>query len=77
VINNKNYVYKAYEKIADWYDEHRSRDLFEKTWLDKAIALLPKNPYVLDLESRRVAISMDHKGRCFDNILVERGCGEH
>ena len=49
MINDKDYVYKAYEKIADWYDEHRSRDLFEKTWLDKAITLLPKNPHVLDL----------------------------
>lgn len=49
MTNNKSDVYKTYEKIADWYDEHRSRDLFEKAWLDKAIALLPKNPHVLDL----------------------------
>ncbi|WP_277592639.1 class I SAM-dependent DNA methyltransferase [Rickettsiales endosymbiont of Stachyamoeba lipophora] len=35
--------------MVDWFDEHRSRDLFEKAWLDKAIALLSKNPHILDL----------------------------
>lgn len=47
--NNKDVVYKTYEKIANWYDEHRSSDLFEKTWLDKAVAMLPKDSEVLDL----------------------------
>lgn len=49
MTNNKDDVYKTYEKIADWYDEHRSRDLFEKAWLDKAIALLRKDSKILDL----------------------------
>lgn len=30
------------------------------------------NEFVSELKSRDVMISMDHKGRCFDNILVER-----
>jgi ubiquinone/menaquinone biosynthesis C-methylase UbiE len=47
--NNKGDVYKSYEKIADWFDSHRSRELCEKPWLDKAIALLPKKPKILDL----------------------------
>lgn len=49
MTNNKNNVYKTYDKIADWFDSHRSRELFEKSWLDKAMALLPENPQVLDL----------------------------
>lgn len=39
----------VYNKISDWYDEHRSRDLFEKAWLDKAINLLANNSQILDL----------------------------
>lgn len=37
MTNNKDNVYKDYEKIADWFDSHRSRELFEKPWLDKEI----------------------------------------
>jgi len=47
--NNKNDAYKTYEKIADWYDEHRSRALFEKKWLDRATVLLQKNADILDV----------------------------
>ena len=32
----------------------------------------PGYEFVSELKSRDVMISMDHKGRCFDNILVER-----
>jgi SAM-dependent methyltransferase len=42
-------VYASYDIIADWFDAHRSRELFEKSWLDKAIAQCPKNLQVLDL----------------------------
>lgn len=48
-MKNKNNVYKTYNKIANWYDEHRSRNLFEKPWLDKALALLPLKGEILDL----------------------------
>lgn len=47
--NNKNVVCKTYDEIADWYDEHRSRHLFEKKWLDKAVTYLSKGSQVLDL----------------------------
>lgn len=49
MTNKKNNVYKIYDKISHWFDAHRSRELFEKPWLDKAITLLPENPEVLDL----------------------------
>ena len=46
-INDK--VYESYEKIAEWYDKHRSRDLFEKPYLDIAISHLKPGAKVLDL----------------------------
>ena len=49
MTTNKNQVYKTYNKIAQWFDEHRSRELFERSWLDKAIDLLPRSAEVLDL----------------------------
>lgn len=49
MINEKDNVYKTYEKIAKWFDEHRSRDLFEKPWLDKATESLPDKATILDL----------------------------
>jgi len=42
-------VYETYEKIADWMDVHRSRELFEKPYLDQAISYLKPNAKVLDL----------------------------
>jgi cyclopropane fatty-acyl-phospholipid synthase-like methyltransferase len=42
-------VYKTYEKIAHWMDEHRSRTLFEKPYLDKVITYLKSDAKVLDL----------------------------
>ncbi len=49
MTSNKENIYQNYDKISDWFDTHRSRDLFEKSWLDKAIKLLPKNTHILDL----------------------------
>jgi cyclopropane fatty-acyl-phospholipid synthase-like methyltransferase len=46
---NKNNVYELYEKIADWYDQHRSRDLFEKPYLDRVIMHLIPRSKILDL----------------------------
>lgn len=45
----KNKVIAIYEKIANWFDMHRNRELIEKAWLDKAIALLPQQAHILDL----------------------------
>jgi ubiquinone/menaquinone biosynthesis C-methylase UbiE len=47
--SDKDDVYKSYEKIADWMDEHRSRELFEKPYLDRVIAYLQPGATVLDL----------------------------
>lgn len=47
--NDINKVAQSYEKIADWYDAHRSRDLFEKPWLDRAISYLKPKAKILDL----------------------------
>ena len=46
---NKNKVYLSYEKIANWFDEHRCRDLFGKPYLDMAIEYLRPNAKILDL----------------------------
>lgn len=45
----KNNVYESYEKIAEWFDEHRSRTLFEKPYLDMAIEYLKPGAKILDL----------------------------
>lgn len=42
-------VLKAYQKISKWYNDNRSRDLFEKSWLDKAISHLNPKASILDL----------------------------
>lgn len=42
-------VLASYKKIVQWYDTHRSRELFEKSWLDKAIAHLKRGATILDL----------------------------
>ncbi len=46
---NKNKVYESYEKIAMWFDEHRSRELFEKHYLDMAMSYLAPGAKILDL----------------------------
>lgn len=48
-MTKKNNVYESYEKIADWFDEHRSRTLFEKPYLDLAIEYLKPHAKILDL----------------------------
>jgi cyclopropane fatty-acyl-phospholipid synthase-like methyltransferase len=40
---------QIYEKKAQAWDEHRSRILFEKNWLDKFIERLPSKGQVLDV----------------------------
>jgi len=47
--DDKNKVIASYEKIADWMDEHRSRTLFEKPYLDQAMSYLKSGAKVLDL----------------------------
>ena len=45
----KNDVYKSYDKIITWYDEHRSPELFEKPYLDLIIANIKSGGKILDL----------------------------
>ena len=47
--DNRDNVYKSYEKIVDWFDAHRSRDLMEKEYLDLVVQAIPKDGSVLDL----------------------------
>jgi len=47
--NNKDNVYKSYDKMFNWFDEHRSRDLFEKPYLELAISHLKHDAKILDL----------------------------
>ncbi len=49
MANSRNDVYKIYNKIADWIDVNRSRTLFEKPYLDRAISYLEPNSTILDL----------------------------
>ena len=42
-------VLNVYDKISQWFIDSRSRDLFEKTWLDKVIMRLPPKSDILDL----------------------------
>ncbi len=42
-------VYLSYDKISTWFDEHRSRELFEKPYLDLAITYLKPDSKILDL----------------------------
>lgn len=48
-ILQKNKVYKSYDKMYNWFDEARSRELFEKPYLDLAISYIQPNAKVLDL----------------------------
>ncbi len=42
-------VYKSYDKMFKWFDATRSRELFEKPYLDLAISYLKPNAKILDL----------------------------
>jgi len=42
-------VCESYEKIAAWFDEHRSKDLMEKEYLDLIIQSIPSRGTILDL----------------------------
>ncbi len=46
---DKNNVYNDYDLIANWFDEHRSREFFEKPYLDRLILYLAPHAKILDL----------------------------
>ncbi len=45
----KTKVYEQYEKIVDWFDEHRNKDLIEKFYLDLIANTIASGGEVLDL----------------------------
>ena len=48
-MSDKNNIYKSYDKIAQWFDENRSRELFEKPVLDEVSNYLEPGCKILDL----------------------------
>ena len=42
-------VYDQYNKIVNWFDNHRNKDLMERKYLDFIITYMPQNGHVLDL----------------------------
>ncbi|MBA2654072.1 MAG: class I SAM-dependent methyltransferase [Gammaproteobacteria bacterium] len=42
-------VYEQYEKIVDWFDTHRNKDLFEKPYFDFIVNTVPPGGEILDL----------------------------
>ena len=47
---SKSHINKpVYESNAKEFDEQRSKQLFERTWLDKFTSLLEKNSHILDV----------------------------
>jgi SAM-dependent methyltransferase len=55
-----------YERHAEDWDRDRGRDLFEKPWLDRFLALLPQRASVLDIGCG--------SAEPIDRYLIERGC---
>ncbi|WP_347573682.1 class I SAM-dependent methyltransferase [Legionella sp.] len=49
IKRNKNQVYKAYEKIVDWFDEARTKTLMEAEYLNLIISSIPAGASILDL----------------------------
>jgi 2-polyprenyl-3-methyl-5-hydroxy-6-metoxy-1,4-benzoquinol methylase len=48
-MTNKDKVYQSYDKMFKWFDEARSRELFEKPYLDLAVSYLKPKAKILDL----------------------------
>lgn len=46
---SKDKVYQSYDKMYNWFDEARSRELFEKPYLDLATSYLKPDAKILDL----------------------------
>ena len=60
-------IISLYERHAQAYDRLRGRQLFEKRWLDRFLALLPEKPSILDIGCG--------SGEPIARYLIERGCG--
>ena len=60
-------IISLYERHAQAYDRLRGRQLFERAWLDRFLALLPDKPSILDIGCG--------SGEPIARYLIERGCG--
>lgn len=47
-MERKN-VFKVYDRIAEWFDQHRGQQLVEKKYLDYLISTLPDTASILDV----------------------------
>ncbi|WP_316831314.1 class I SAM-dependent methyltransferase [Pedobacter aquatilis] len=46
---NKQNVFEVYDKIGDWFAEHRPKGLIEKKYLNNIISLIPEDGHILDV----------------------------
>lgn len=46
---NKNRVYESYDKICNWFEEHRDKSLMEVDYLELMLQLIPNSADILDL----------------------------
>lgn len=48
-LSQSEVIKSIYDNNASWFHEHRDKSLYEKTWLDEFIKLLPDNSEILDV----------------------------
>ncbi|MBD8530696.1 MULTISPECIES: class I SAM-dependent methyltransferase [unclassified Massilia] len=63
---NKDDLARAYDTIATWFDQHRTRTLIEQPYLDALVQALPPGAAILDLGCGT--------GEPILHYLRERGC---
>ncbi len=63
---SKNKVYEEYEKIHEWFDEHRDKSLMEKEYLHLILTKTSKQGMVLDLGCGT--------GEPLAAFFIEQGC---
>ncbi|WP_420148947.1 class I SAM-dependent methyltransferase [Spirosoma sp.] len=63
---NDHGIGKLYEDIADWFDQNRSKQLIEKSYLDVLVTRIKPAPSVLDLGCG--------SGEPIARYLIEQGC---
>jgi SAM-dependent methyltransferase len=66
MISESEQIIGLYHRHAADWDRDRGRDLFEKPWLDRFLALLPQSASVLDIGCGA--------GEPIARYLIEKGC---
>ncbi|MBP6869755.1 class I SAM-dependent methyltransferase [Candidatus Babeliales bacterium] len=51
IRGNKNHAYHDYEKVAEWFQDVRSQEFYEKKYLDQVLEHLASDATILDLGS--------------------------